>query len=65
MSIYNGFRDVLIRKDGEVFKVDGLSPAGFAWVDNNVSCAYVGIYPEYIGPMVSKIVSGGLSVEIR
>ena len=37
MSVINGYRDVLIRKAGDVFMVDGLSPAGHAWVNNNIS----------------------------
>jgi len=65
MSVFTGYKDILIRKVGEVYYIDGLSPEGHKWVDNNIACAYTGVYPEYIGPMVTKIVSGGLSVEIR
>lgn len=64
MSVFNGYKDVLVRKDGDVFKVDGLSPKGHEFVNENFSFAG-DVAKAAIGFVVSQAIGAGLSVEVR
>lgn len=64
MSVFNGYKDVLVRKDGEVFKVDGLSPLGFAWIETNIAFT-ASFHKSEAGSLVGRIAHAGLSVEVR
>lgn len=66
MSVFNGFKDVLVRKDGDRFLVDGLSPAGFAYIEENLAnVTTAAIHPVYIGEFVSQLINNKLAVEVR
>ena len=63
MSVFNGYKDVLVRRMGNAYKVDGLSPAGHAFVNDSFAYSAV-VSPEYVGEVVSEIVRAGYTVEV-